>query len=394
MTTPRFVVASNGKFHAFALCAALARRGLLERFYTPYYSQCDRFVARFVRRQDKESIPLERVRTNVWTELPPRLGRHLPGIRRYADYLKAVWFDRWVSTHLVHERADVFIGWSNSSLQSLDVARRHGMRTVLTRGSSHIDYQLDLLAQEHAKRGLAFRPAYGIAERERREYTNAQYVRIPSSYVRRTFVERGISDSKLLLLPYAADLSHFSPQPRTDRSTFRVLLLNAVNLRKGFYYAQAMIEHLNAKIRAGIEFWFIGTPEAGVAPHLRALREKWANVILLGHINHYELARAISQCDVGVFPSIEEGMATVVPQTMACGVPVIATINTGAEDLVNDGVEGFLVPIMDAPALAERVQWCFDHRVNCWEMGRAAAQRVSSWTWDDVVDALVKSLDR
>jgi glycosyltransferase involved in cell wall biosynthesis len=327
------------------------------------------------------------------TELPPRLCRRLPGIRRYGEYLKAVWFDRWVSRNLVHERADVFIGWSNSSLESLKVASQHGMRTILTRGSSHIDYQYALLSQEHRKRGITFEPSYGIAERERQEYANADYVRIPSSYVKRSFVENGISESKLMLLPYSADLTRFQPQPRTDHSVFRVLMLNAVSLRKGFYYAREMIERLASTIGAGIEFWFVGTPEPEIAPQLRELHAQSCNIKLFGHVDHNELAMLISQCDVGVFPSIEEGMANVVPQTMACGVPVVATINTGAEDLVEDGVEGFLTPIMDANALAARVQWCFDHRTSCCQMGRAAASRVSRWTWDDVVSALVEKVN-
>jgi glycosyltransferase involved in cell wall biosynthesis len=393
MTVRRIIVASNGKFHSFAMCAALERRGVLTRLFTPYYSQTNSFVSRFVRRQDKETIPRQKVRTNVWTELLPRFSSRLPGLGRYADYCKALWFDRWVAGSLEKEEADVFIGWSNSSLLSLEVARRRGMLTVVTRGSSHIDSQFDVLTQEYKKRGLVFRAPYGIAERERQEYDKADYIRIPSSYVKRSFVERGISESKLLLLPYTADLDHFRELPRSERTLFRVLLLNAISVRKGFYYAAEMVERLNAEVRAGLEFWFIGQPEGDVARSLSELGKKWDNIKVLGHINHYELAQQISQCDVGVFPSIEEGLANALAQTMACGVPVIATTNTGAEDLVDPGVEGFLVPIMDAGSLVERVKWCYEHQDRCREMGSAAAGRVSRRSWDDVVSALIAELE-
>jgi glycosyltransferase involved in cell wall biosynthesis len=393
MKAPRFIVASNGKFHSFALCAALERRGLLARLYTPYYSQCDRLVARFARRQDQENFSPQHVRTNVWTELGPRVSRHLPGLSRYADYFKAVWFDRWVARHLEQEEADVFLGWSNSSLLSLDVARRRGMQTILTRGSSHIDAQFEVLAREHARRGLAFHPPYGIAERERQEYDKAQYIRIPSSYVKRSFLQHRVPESKLLLVPYTADIAHFRPYPRDAGSIFRVLLLNAISLRKGFYYAVEMIDRLNATCQDKIEFWLIGDPEHGLARQVRALGQKWDNVKVLGRVNHYDLARQISQCDVAVFPSIEEGMATAVPQTMACGVPVIATISTGAEDLVDDGVEGFLVPIMDTDALVDHVCWCHENPDRLSEMGHAAARRVSQRSWDDFVTDLLTELE-
>ncbi len=41
---------------------------------------------------------------------------------------------------------------------------------------------------------------------------------------------------------------------------------------------------------------------------------------------------------------------------MACGCPVIASTNTGSEDLYTDGVEGFIVPVRDSAALTMRMQ--------------------------------------
>ncbi len=69
-----------------------------------------------------------------------------------------------------------------------------------------------------------------------------------------------------------------------------------------------------------------------------------------------EVAELMSRSHVLVLPSVEEGMALVMAQAMACGCPVIATEATGAEDLFTDGVEGFIVPDRDAAALALRMQ--------------------------------------
>lgn len=387
-----FVVASNGKFHSLSLASALDQRGQLARLFTVYYSQQNRWVARLVRREDRESITLSRVRTNVRTELPLRIGSRLPVVDRYADYLKATWLDAWVARNLVHETADVFIGWSNSSLASLEVAKARGMRTLVTRGSAHISYQKEILAIEYARRGLRLVPPYGIEERELAEYQAADYIRIPSTYVRQTFVERGVPESKLIHVPYAADLNYFRPQARESSATFRVLLLNATTIQKGFYYAAELIAETKRRAIKPIEFWFIGDVEPFVRPALDDLLARHDNVRSLGRVNHYQLARHISQCDVAVFPTIQEGFANTVPQTMACGVPVIATVNSGAGDVVNDGDEGFIVPIMDSDALVEKVAWCFEHAQQCREMGRAAAARSQRRTWDDVVTELVETL--
>ena len=53
---------------------------------------------------------------------------------------------------------------------------------------------------------------------------------------------------------------------------------------------------------------------------------------------------------------IEEGLALVQAQAMACGCPVIASRNTGSEDLFVDGKEGFIVNARDVAALRDRMQ--------------------------------------
>jgi glycosyltransferase involved in cell wall biosynthesis len=79
---------------------------------------------------------------------------------------------------------------------------------------------------------------------------------------------------------------------------------------------------------------------------------------------------------------------------MACGLPVIATTNTGAEDLFTDGVEGFIVPIRNPEAIREKVLYLYEHREIRKEMARAALERVRSlggWeTYGSIIVAAYK----
>ena len=71
-------------------------------------------------------------------------------------------------------------------------------------------------------------------------------------------------------------------------------------------------------------------------------------------------------------------------QAMACGVPVIATENTGAADLFTDGVEGFIVPIRDAGAIREKILALYENPAMREQMGEAALARVRKLGgWDD-----------
>jgi glycosyltransferase involved in cell wall biosynthesis len=96
----------------------------------------------------------------------------------------------------------------------------------------------------------------------------------------------------------------------------------------------------------------------------------------LGVKDRRELHRYYSQGSVFVMPSIEEGIALVQGQAMACGLPVIATTNTGAEDLFTDGIEGFIVAIRDPEAIREKLLLLYQSPDLREEMSQAALRRV------------------
>ena len=79
------------------------------------------------------------------------------------------------------------------------------------------------------------------------------------------------------------------------------------------------------------------------------------------------------------------------PQAMACGLPVIATTNTGAEDIIRDGKDGFVIPIRDVEKLKEKLIYFYENPEICWKMEESAKQRVSrGFTWDDYGDKIIK----
>jgi len=97
-------------------------------------------------------------------------------------------------------------------------------------------------------------------------------------------------------------------------------------------------------------------------------------ISILGHVPQQKIKEIMSAS----LPSIEEGLACVQAQAMACGCPVIASQNTGAEDLFTDGKEGFTVPICDSAAIASRLQMLADDRYVRSRMSSAALERVKS----------------
>src|SRR5207244_9591492 len=99
---------------------------------------------------------------------------------------------------------------------------------------------------------------------------------------------------------------------------------------------------------ADAELWIAGPARARerrLIPDLPGLR-------VHGSAPHAELPALLRQCDVLVLPSFCEGLAQVLLEALASGLPIIATDATGAEDLIQDGREGFLIRAGDGDALA------------------------------------------
>jgi glycosyltransferase involved in cell wall biosynthesis len=81
-------------------------------------------------------------------------------------------------------------------------------------------------------------------------------------------------------------------------------------------------------------------------------------------------------------PSIQEGLAMVQAEAMACSLPLICTRNTGGEELIENGKQGFIIDTHDVKALCEKIEWCFLNQDKCFQMGKSAFEKIQNFSWD------------
>ena len=60
--------------------------------------------------------------------------------------------------------------------------------------------------------------------------------------------------------------------------------------------------------------------------------------------------------DIFVLNSLEDGFGMVVPQAMACGLPVITTFNTGASEIIENNKNGFVIKAGDCKSLENKIK--------------------------------------
>ncbi|WP_213979291.1 glycosyltransferase family 1 protein [Sphingomonas sp. dw_22] len=101
------------------------------------------------------------------------------------------------------------------------------------------------------------------------------------------------------------------------------------------------------------------------------------------------LGRAVASMDVLFNPSVTETFGNVTLETMACGVPVVAARATGAIDLVEDGVNGFLVPPRDVSAYADAIARLIQNPELRRTAGAAGHAKAEAYVWDSINQAVL-----
>ena len=131
---------------------------------------------------------------------------------------------------------------------------------------------------------------------------------------------------------------------------------------------------------------------AGNGPLEPALREQIAENHAEGYIRllgyRTDLERVVPAANVIVSCSHREGLGLNLIEGMLCGKPVIAVENRGHRELIENGVTGYLVPIGDSRALAERLVQLHNDG-NQKELGQAGYKKVQLYTDANVRQELV-----
>jgi len=317
---------------------------------------------------------------SIWMLLQRLRGRLIPGQpSTWWDYKISSDFGRWLASELDPGAFDVLDALDGTGLEAGRAMKRAGRRWICNRGSTHVLTQKQLLEDEHTRWG-APPPSFDsrLIDRCLQEYNEADGIAVGSQYARSTYIEQGIPEDKVFSCPYGVDLSMFKPMKKED-NRFRVLFAGGQSIRKGIGYLMDAVRPLVK--RNLMEMWLIGS----VVDDARSILDRNAGLFTHKGVQpRSSLAWYYSQGSVLVLPSVEDGFGMVQTQAMACGIPVIASSNTGARDLFTDGVEGFVVPARSATAIRERVEVLLENPGLHREMSEAALRRVQSLGgWDD-----------
>lgn len=354
----KIAIVVHGRFDAFDLARELIKRGHEVTLFTNYPAF---IAARF-------GVPSERVRSflahgvlsrAVWKLFPGGLGG---GVERCANTA----FGRWAARHVSRDTWDVVYCFSGVCEEVFLALQDKPTARILVRESSHIAQQRQILVDEQVRTGMRIeKPSDWIVAREQREYELADGIVVLGTFSERSFLSRGINASKLHSIHPGVNVGVFRATPAVIEERQRrirggqplqVLNVGTFCLRKGAWDIVTLLRDADPQC---FRFRFVGPVSSDASPLFQEVRTR---ADFLGKKPQACLPAEYTWGDIFLLPTLEEGFPYVIMQALAGALPILTTPNSGAADLIEDGRNGWLVPIRRPDLLLDRLRWCDAHR--------------------------------
>ncbi|MBB6143676.1 glycosyltransferase involved in cell wall biosynthesis [Silvibacterium bohemicum] len=394
----RAVVVHSGARDGYQLALALEEAGLLECLVTDlFWSQDSRIAKTFSRdlpkkalaallRRSVPGLPGRRLLPCSKTGLCGLLLEKLPhipvGVRRsfmrYADGVLGRTAGR-----RARKKGAALVSYS---YYGYDAFKAYGAGGMLFQVHPHPATMRRILLEElklHPECADSLKLEWELALPEQdfqhlvQETEMASRYLVASSFSRDSLVEHGASKKSINVIPYGIDLDRFHPDPAKSRSRsskLRLLFVGRINQRKGVKY---LLDALRLLDTDSVELTVCGR----VVDGLDLFRPFASRVEIRPSVSDADLVAAYQSADLFVFPSLGEGFGHVLLEAMACGLPFLSTTHTAAPDLIDDGVQGFIVQPRRPDLLAARIEWAIRHRGQLEEMGTLSRDRAQHFTW-------------
>ncbi len=166
------------------------------------------------------------------------------------------------------------------------------------------------------------------------------------------------------------------PQSKKNKN-INVLFSGNVTRRKGAMWLRPIAKRLNKDIIIHYTSGLQNSKNMVKHPKLNCL----------GSIPYQQMPALYQEADILLFPTVREGFGLAAAEAMSCGLPVVATDCSSLPELIDNGKGGFLCPIGNVDAFAEKINFLAENPGLRREMGEYNRAKVENmFTLDRMVD--------
>jgi glycosyltransferase involved in cell wall biosynthesis len=203
-----------------------------------------------------------------------------------------------------------------------------------------------------------------------------------SNFMRNLGLALGAEPSAAVTILVGVDLDRFTP------ASDRVALRSRLGIRSSMLLSVGGLQKLKgvnhvlealATLRSRHDFTYVIVGDGEESRNLRTLARELEledRVVFCGRLGREEVPQYFSACDLFILGSLTEGSGNVLLEAMSSGRPVICTDSGGPPEYVLHGRTGFVVPVGDVQAMAERIRQLLDKPELADSLGEAGRTRM------------------
>lgn len=185
------------------------------------------------------------------------------------------------------------------------------------------------------------------------------------------------------------DLNVFKYVPEPESETLKVVFTARMVKEKGVIEVTEAAEQLRKEYEGRVEFWLCGRLADNSNAVPKEELERRCDGKYIKWLDFQQNIRSIlEKCHIMAFPSYyREGVPKSLIDACAVGRPIITTNSIGCKDVVDDGVNGFLIPIKDSEALVQKLRILIEDKDLRIKMGRASRKKAEQeFSLENVVE--------
>lgn len=342
-------------------------------------------------RYTRLGIPAEIIRTfpaaALWNHAAGRL--HLPTSLHLEE---PRWVAKWVAGH--RDLAPTI--WANGTAHRFlfPTLKDSGRTLILERGSMEpLEY---FLRPQRARAEAGYSYTYDVPPQLHDEIEKtklADLILACSDYVRRSYIDRGFAQEKVLDVSFGidSDALPFIKRPPVHQRPVRIGVVGVIGFRKGLHRLLKIGEWAKRK-GLPLEIHFAGPIQDPEAHEMFARSS--ANCVLHGTVKGKHLCHLLSSFDIYCLPSYEEGLPFSVLEAMSSGLAAIVSSDTGAREPVQHGKSGLVLSRFDDDEFDADVAPILHDADRMVAMGRYARARIMEhYTLDHYFQRLAAALN-
>lgn len=396
----RVIVAHPGRQHSFRLASALKKEDMLLKYVTTVYDKDSsllmKFTKLFLSKDDKKRADgrknrdLEDQDVIQYCELSGMIDALLVRMdkcrklyiwwrRRTADR-----FGRKVADLAIRENADAVIMYDSNATVCFDILKKkapHILRIMDTSIANRL-YMKEVFKKDEKICPQFVDTFYGGKEDQsdllfRKEIEDTEVFLAPSRFVKKSLKYSGVQDEQIDICPYGANFSPAGEKKEFEAGKpLEAIFVGYANQRKGiFYLLEAVMSLPGDLVHLTVVGNYVNTDNR--------FDKYMDRVTFTGRVPHEKVKQLMKNADVYVFPSLGEGLSLSVLEALACGLPCIVSENSGANDAIEDYVNGFEIPVQDIGQIKEKLLWFAQHRDRLPEMSEKASETALTYSWEN-----------